>query len=172
MAGDCPHILSLRNKYITADLLVVRDHKTEIFAFLIVSHNLPVGPFQHPDHRSLRPASLLSVLGDDLDTVSVKGASRPVRRDEHVFLPPFHGNKAKPLRRPAEQSHNGKGLRLPVLALFGHAGLSLRHQGVQHLPQFLPAGFGNIQKNGQLLHLHGPVRRIAKQLLQIFLSLL
>ena len=53
VAGHRPHIFPLGDEQVTADLLVVGNHKAKVLILLVIAHDLPVGPLQHPDHRAL-----------------------------------------------------------------------------------------------------------------------
>ena len=139
MPGDSTHIAALGNENILGNLLVIRNHKPEALAFLVIPNHLFVGMLQHFKHRTFSPSAVSPVLGfhHNLDPVPVKGRSCPVLRDKHILLHAFHGHKTKALGMSAKNTVDRKNFRFPIFSLLGNSDSALRYQIVQYLCQFI-----------------------------------
>ena len=133
VAGHCAHILSLWNKYIGINFLVIRHHKAEILVFLIKTNDGLVRPLNHPDDCPLRAFSLGSRTRRNLHGIPVHGIFCLFSRNKHILVHAFYSHKAKALCMATECSGQGEGLRLSILAAFGNPNLSFCHQGIQNL---------------------------------------
>ena len=56
VTGHGPHILSLRNEYVLTNLLVVRNDKSKVFIFLVISDHGPVRVLQNAQDTSFGPS--------------------------------------------------------------------------------------------------------------------
>ena len=133
VSGHCAHILSLRNKYIRIDFLVIRYYKAEVLVFLVKANNGLVRMLNHPDDCPLRAFSSGCRACRDLHGIPVHGIFCLFSRNKHILVHAFYSHEAKALCMTAECSGQGEGLRLSILTAFGNSDLSFCHQGIQNL---------------------------------------
>ena len=164
------HGISLRYKYITIDLEIVRYDKSKVLILLIYSDNLFQTSLEYLYDRSFLLHALRSVLGTYKDRITVKRSHCILFRHKEILLHPLNTDKPKSSLISYKCSLVGTLANFLITSLCRSDYKTFIGQVVQYIQKCLSFISGNLKECTHLLKLHRWIVIITDELIHCLFS--